>query len=536
MKTYSFSFLLILLSWAHCVAVEDSTVVKGALTPSVEYSMPAFNPNVSFTHSSDVAGMRVYWNAEEGRRDLGQQFHVETPFKASRLALKITAATPYSEFSAPFRLTFTHSHSDTPEPGSVVAIYEGNIFDTHGELTSGMWLILEFPELDLPVGDYSFLLQFIDPGAGGRTVIFSVARGMNAYSGGRGLQSDSLDEPAFRYGHPIEFILTDSVPVSVILQEPRELLVDQRGGADYQTIAEAVSDCRPGDTVRLASGSGPYREPLFIRQSGEPDAPIIFDGNGEVVTGFEPLTGFYQDEGRYVCDLSAEFPFVLTYQGERLIQSVETGQFMEYATLSEDHSRLVLEPTVETTGWEISSRTFVVRVENVSHHTYRNVHATGALNDGFNLHGTGDHLLFENIAAYHNLDEGFSAHDAIRCEIRKATFSGNDNGLGNVGRSSMVASQLKLYSNLGWGLWLSNCSAQLDQVEIRDNGVAQVIFTNAEVHCLGQGITSYAPTWEDRPWVSYKESANQTATKSALYADSHTRLTGVSPRLLESNE
>lgn len=310
----------------------------------------------------------------------------------------------------------------------------------------------------------------------------------------------------------------------------RVLLVDQHGHAPFKSIAEAVKQAKPGDTIRLAPGSGPYREVLFIKQSGEPGKPITFDGSGETVTGFQPLQ-FKQIDGMWICDLKPYFdsfksvqgfrkvdgrwvtrekralPAVISFQGTRLLQDYETGQFTDYATLSPDGYRITLNEGVSPEGWEISSSYFVVRINNVSHHVYKNMTASGSSNDGFNLHGTGSNLVFENVTACLNLDEGFSAHDDIECEIYDSAFFMNDTGIGNVANSVMHATNIRTYDNLGWGVWISNCTATLEGVRSWGNGVANYYFQGNAVVDMADVVSVRSP-WTRKPWISSQESSS----------------------------
>jgi len=295
----------------------------------------------------------------------------------------------------------------------------------------------------------------------------------------------------------------------------RVLEVDRRGGAGYATLAAAVVEVRPGDTIRIAKGSGPYRESLNIKTSGTAEAPIIVEGNGETVTGFEPLTIFREENGVWICDLPVAFPCVLTYRGERLLQDNVTGQFTRHARLSKDQRRLELLPHTQRDGWEISTRASAVQVLGVSYHIYRNLKATGTNNDGFNLHGTGGNLKFENIEGSQNLDEGFSAHDQITCEIRGGVFRENDNGVLNIASAVMKAENIFLSDNLGYGMAFFKCSANLRNVKAWDNGVAQYFFgTGAEVTC--NDVIGYESPWSTRPWKTYKESYQAPFTKPII--------------------
>ncbi|RRK01601.1 hypothetical protein Ga0100230_007070 [Opitutaceae bacterium TAV3] len=310
----------------------------------------------------------------------------------------------------------------------------------------------------------------------------------------------------------------------VVPLKARELIVDQRNTSDtttYKTLKAAAAALQPGDTLVIAKGSGPYRETLRIQKSGTPEAPITIEGNGETITGFVPLDSFQRADNNaaapHIARLPHPWPLVLAYQGRRVLQNPATGRLeipsfpASALTLHDDNQTIELAPGTPTTGWETSTLTNAVQLRDVSYHTYRNLTATGALNDGFNLHGAGTGLLFENITAAQNLDEGFSAHGTIECEIRGGDFWGNDNGLGNVAQSRLRATDLRLHHNLGWGLWLGGqACADLTRVSAWNNGATQIRFDqNTTGTCTD--VLAWPPAWtHTRPWTAYKEAARQT--------------------------
>ena len=414
----------------------------------------------------------------------------------------------------------------------MVAEFTGTLTGSSDKPSSGKWLVFDFPAVAFEPGRYVFLLQYTEPGSKGRSLVLNVSTSANDYAGGKGVMSDANNPSKLNFGLPVCFILSSSLPNSGAgaSLEPRTLKVDQRGGADYTSLKAAAPACGPGDTISIVPGSGPYREVLEITKSGQTDAPIIIEGNGELVTGFEPLTGFQKHGDSYVCEIPVAFPFVLTYQGERLRQDAATGQFDRFAKISEDKQSIQLLPGVSPEGWEVSTRTDVVKVWNVSYHTYRNLKASGAQNDAYNLHGVGDNLIFENIEGFHSLDEGFSAHDDIRCEIRKGSFYENDNGIVNIADSFMAASDISIYDNLGYGLFLLECGADLNRINVQGNGVAQIILADADVNWTQ--ITATTPSWSARPWVTYKESAGKDFQGNPLVVDSRTKMDGSLPTLL----
>ena len=303
---------------------------------------------------------------------------------------------------------------------------------------------------------------------------------------------------------------------SVSALPARDLLVDQRGGAPYATLSAAAAVVQPGDSIIIAPGSGPYRETLAITSSGSAATPIIVEGNGETVTGFDPMT-FTSSGGTDTYTLAYPFattPVVIAWQGRRILQDQATGAFLGPITLRPDGVTLELAPNTSTKGWEFSKRDCPVRILNASYQTYRNLVATGGTNDGFNLHGTGTGLVFENIAGYNNCDEGFSAHDTIASTINTARFWANDNGIGNVGSGVFSASNVRVHDNLGYGLWLADTTqSTLVNVTSWNNGAAQVYFASQTSGTCSQ-VSAWNASWSTPPWRRYKESIAVTTTST----------------------
>jgi hypothetical protein len=347
--------------------------------------------------------------------------------------------------------------------------------------------------------------------------------------------------------------------------QARTLLVDQRPAAkaEYRTLAAAAAAVQPGDTIKIAPGSGPYRETLYIKTSGTPDAPITIDGSGELITGADPLATFQKNattaNDTWTCDLTpfhttaqpvqgftknktdgrwtskftpAPLPFVLIHRGERLRQDRATGQLTRLATLSADHNTLTLLPGASPDDWEISTRPNVVQTTgNTSHHIYRHIRAAASLNDGFNMHGSSQNLIFEDIEAFNNLDEGFSAHDTVHCTLTRARLHDNDNGLANANQSVMRATDIVCNDNLGFGFYLQGAAADVSNLDCARNGISQlVLHLGATFNATGRVTLTPAP-WRDNPWVSAQESA-QDIRAITLNKGSRLTLTGPDPLIL----
>lgn len=287
----------------------------------------------------------------------------------------------------------------------------------------------------------------------------------------------------------------------------RTLTVDPKSAGAYRTLAEAAAQLRAGDTLQIAAGSGPYREPLYIRVSGTAEAPIVIEGNGNEITGFDLLVFAPLPDGRLAATVPTEYPFVLRHEGRRVKEDATTSAFEGGVAYERAENRLVLAPGTKPDGWEISARQFAVRISNVSHHIYRDIDATGSRNDGFNLHGDGGGLVFEAVSGRQNLDEGFSAHATIRCEIRGARFSENDNGILNGQQTVTRLDGVDVYDNLGIGVGF-NGEARVDAVNVRawGNGVTQLLL-RAGVKPRFEAVRIYRNANTARRWVSHMESA-----------------------------
>ncbi|UJR19411.1 hypothetical protein I4U23_022541 [Adineta vaga] len=304
------------------------------------------------------------------------------------------------------------------------------------------------------------------------------------------------------------FAVADNTYQQQTRQISRQLFVDQRGGTPYKTIASAVAFVAPGDTIILVKGSGPYREILNIKKNGTIIAPIIVEGNGETITGFDSMR-FTFDGKAWIYTLSKPFdtePVVITKDGRRILQDENTGNFLGPIQLRDDGKTFELTLGTSTNGWEISTRWFVVAITSTSHHVYRNIIATGSLNDGFNLHGYGINIIFENITGYNNLDEGFSSHDTISCTVNNGRFWANDNGMANVNDCITNVTNVMIYDNVGYGLFLNaNTTHNLVDVSVWNNGAIQIRFDN-RASGTATRVSVWKPSWNLPPWRRYKES------------------------------
>jgi hypothetical protein len=497
---------------------------EGKVSTALSSAQPPQEAIIS-SITDETGGWQWRWSGDTGRRDVAQSFTAPSDFTLDKISLSIRSGSPAAISRSPFTLTLSrYADAQATVAMEKLASWRGELPDnTNGTaFQQGTWLTFDIPDTPLQKGIvYGFTLQFDAVKPTGQGVVFSVAQA-DGYPAGRGLFS--TDGQSWQPSLDFNFLMISAgagLRPTPPPRAPRVLEVDRGGGAEFKTIAAAIKVIQPGDTISLKANSGPYREILYIPVSGTAQAPITVEGNGNVVTGFEPLTDWNTKNGVTTCSLPS-FPCVLSYKGERLVQDAATRQFTKFATINEEKDRITLQPGVSTEGWEISRRAFAVQITNTSYQTFRNIRASGSANDGFNLHGTGQSLVFENIEGFHNLDEGFSSHDDIKSEIRGAKFWGNDNGLANVGQSQTRLAHIDVWENLGHGLWLNDCKGDTKDVRSWGNGAEQIIFRNATVTL--DNVQAFTPASSARPWISYQESAPTLLSKP--YSERNSQLTG----------
>lgn len=302
--------------------------------------------------------------------------------------------------------------------------------------------------------------------------------------------------------------------VAAAAAAPRRVVVDPGTPGAFSTLAAAVPALKAGDTLWLAPGSGPYREVLYVTASGTADAPITIEGNGNEITGFDVLNFERLPDGRHAADLRQPHPFVLRHEGRRVMESAPAGRFPEGVEHDRATGRLVLAAGLSPAGWEVSARSFAVRVANVSHHRYRNLVASGSKNDGFSLHGEGVGLVFENIVGRQNLDEGFSAHGTIECSVLGGEFYENDNGMLSGQRTLTRLERVDFRNNLGLGFGF-NGEARVEGARVRawGNGMMQLLLREG-VSVRWSGVEIYRNIYASRPLVTHMESARWQTPKT----------------------
>ncbi len=217
----------------------------------------------------------------------------------------------------------------------------------------------------------------------------------------------------------------------------------------FATVGGALKKAGPGVTIHLVPTGVPYPPDISVRTDGTPDAPLILDGHGSVVSGRRRFTAdAWKDEGGGVYSRVLEnnawgmqrhweggFPLVWfdgtpgTNVTSR--EDLTPGAFFLY----KNRKKSKQDPLHNTLFMRLPAGTSFgdVRVESIAgdigvqvlgdHVTVRNVVCEYGGRDGFSTRrNTG--VLFENVEARYFMDQGISNHGAAAV-VRHGHFHHN---------------------------------------------------------------------------------------------------------------
>lgn len=300
----------------------------------------------------------------------------------------------------------------------------------------------------------------------------------------------------------MRFFIT-TVVINVILLTSlsfaRDIHVDPQNGNDssvdgpVKTISRAIRIAKPGDTIHLLPIV--YRDYAgFYGIQGEPDKPIILDGHGATLEGSDPIDlqqwkevkpglfrcselrpylapsilgrWFFLINGKMVhmgrTSKGSSVPFK---KAEKLRPNEWT--FVEDPSKRKPNSKQIfgdfyikLPPgqklseanifvPIRSAGVQFSSN----KSKHNAHLIIRNLTATHPYNDGFNIHGHCEDVLFENIRAIECGDDGISAHETAQYRVDGFVSIGNSTGICDTGASQTSYNRVFIRDCLGFDLY-----------------------------------------------------------------------------------
>ncbi len=264
-----------------------------------------------------------------------------------------------------------------------------------------------------------------------------------------------------------------------------------------KTIAVGMQKLyQTGDSkLVLAKTSSPYYETLRVPKGGTFDKPLVVEGNGATISGLKPMPAakwekkgelyFYPHPRR-----GALRPY-LVIDGKRV--TVGTAKLAELKPFSHYWSKrgVFFKPaagksindykifgTLLTSGFAVTNSHYII---------CRNLTSEYFSNDGFNVHGNCQFLLFENIVGRRNGDDGFSVHEDVGSIVRKGHFYENDYGIQDVNASRSIYYAVLSENNRKIGVHFAGGDHDLINSTVRDNAMGQIKLNNGNAAHIGLG-------------------------------------------------
>jgi hypothetical protein len=283
----------------------------------------------------------------------------------------------------------------------------------------------------------------------------------------------------------------------------RDIYVDPRTGDEHanglaskpdgsngpvKTIARGIKYAQPGDIVHLAPVV--FKESaVFHDRVGEPGKPIVLDGHGATLDGGDPVDPatwpevapglFLNDQLLRLDDAVIQRWFFFwggkmnhmgrTSKGRsaplKKPEDLQPGEwtFVKDPTRAIPNSQqifgsfyLKLEP-----GQKLADANIVAPMRSAGvqfsgdnrHIVIRNVNATHVYNDGYNIHGHCEDVVFENITAVECGDDGISAHETAQYKVEGFISIGNSTGICDTGSSVTSYNRVFIRDCLGFDLF-----------------------------------------------------------------------------------
>lgn len=301
----------------------------------------------------------------------------------------------------------------------------------------------------------------------------------------------------------MKFPLTCALLACAFASQARDLYVDPLRGDEHanglaakadgtngpvKTIARGIKYAQPGDTVHLSSVV--FKESaVFYNRVGEPGKPIVLDGHGATLDGGDPVDpaawtevspGLFRNDQLLRLDDAVIQRWFFLWDGKmnhmgrtskgtsaplKKPEDLQPGEW----TFIKDPARAIansqqifgafylkLPPGQKLTDAKIVApmRSAGVQFSGDNRHLIiRNVNATHVYNDGYNIHGHCEDVLFENITAVECGDDGISAHETAQYKVEGFISIGNSTGICDTGSSVTSYNRVFIKDCLGFDLF-----------------------------------------------------------------------------------
>ncbi len=268
----------------------------------------------------------------------------------------------------------------------------------------------------------------------------------------------------------------------------------------FRTLAKATSRLMPGDVLEIAPGKT-YYESLLLVKSGTPEKPVTVHGNGAVISGLAPVPDdSWKDcgDGLWLSSNKLQHgalrPRVLDASGRMLSVACRTPKEVKPANLKPCEAiwngdgiyvRLAAGESPVGKGLMGFYRSTGVTINRASHFVVEDITAEHFANDGVNVHGCCQGLVFRNITTRWNGDDGFSIHEDVMASVYGLTTHHNDFGIQDVNVSQSFFCGVNSYSNRFCGVDFHGGMRILRDATVRDNGDGQIRLRSGSAPRLG---------------------------------------------------
>ncbi len=256
-----------------------------------------------------------------------------------------------------------------------------------------------------------------------------------------------------------------------------------------KTIARGIKYAQPGDTVHLAPVV--FKESaVFYNRVGEPGNPITLDGHGATLDGGDPVDpvawtetapGLFRHDqllSRLDDAMIQRWFFVwggkMNHMGRTSkgpsapLKKPEDLQPGEWTFVKDDARKLPDSPQIFgafylklTPGQKLADAAIITPMRSAGvqfsgdnrHLVIRNVTSTHVYNDGYNIHGHCEDVVFENIRAIECGDDGISAHETAQYRVDGFVSIGNSTGICDTGASATTYNHVFIKDCLGFDLF-----------------------------------------------------------------------------------
>ena len=259
---------------------------------------------------------------------------------------------------------------------------------------------------------------------------------------------------------------------------------------DETELKACLPKLRVGDVISLVPGKT-YFTGMVIRRSGTVEKPIVVKGNGAILDGLAPIPddswvdkgkGLFLSPNKYchganfprVCDRDGNLMKVVDKNVHRVKpETLKPGeanwdkQGAWYRVKAGEKSPVGLGLTgyYGDCGIDICNQSYIT-VENLTTQHFAN--------DGFNVHGQSQGLVFRNICGRHCGDDGFSVHEDVQAVVYGGHFHHCDDGIQDIQASQTTFFGCLVESNRLWGVGFSGGYRGMFDSTIRDNGGDQL--------------------------------------------------------------